>query len=156
MTPRTTGTIQAPTIQTSGLRKSFGDHTVLDGIDLQVQPGTVYALLGPNGAGKTTLVHILSTLLKPDAGSAYVAGRDLLTDPDGVRAAIGLTGQVTAVDDLLTAEENLRLIARLRHLGRTRERVRTTELLERFDLIDAARNPSPPSRAECDAASISP
>jgi ABC-2 type transport system ATP-binding protein len=141
-------------IETSGLRKSFGDHTALDGIDLQIPTGTVYALLGPNGAGKTTLVHILSTLLRSDAGSARIAGRDLLADPNGVRAAIGLTGQTTAVDDLLTAEENLLLMARLRHLARSRERA--AELLRRFDLVDAARRPVSTFSGVCGASSTSP
>ncbi|SCL39399.1 ABC-2 type transport system ATP-binding protein [Micromonospora pallida] len=124
-----------------GLRKTYGDQTVLDGIDLTIAAGTVYALLGPNGAGKTTTVHILSTLVAPDAGTAMIAGHDLARDPDGVRAAIGLTGQFAAVDGLLTGEENLRLMARLRHLGPRTGRRRVTELLERFDLVEAARKP---------------
>ena len=107
-----------PAIAAAGLRKSFGDQVVLDGIDLQVAKGTVFALLGPNGAGKTTTVHILSTLIGADAGEMAVAGHDVARDPDAVRAAIGVTGQLTAVDNLLTGEENLLLMADLRHLGR--------------------------------------
>lgn len=126
-------------ITAAGLRKAYGDHTVLDGIDLDIGAGTVFALLGPNGAGKTTTVHILSTLVRPDAGTVTIAGHDLARDPDGVRAAIGLTGQFAAVDGLLTGEENLRLMATLRHLGPTVGRRRVAELLERFDLVDAAR-----------------
>ena len=128
-------------ITATGLRKSYGKQTVLDGIDLDIAAGTVFALLGPNGAGKTTIVHILSTLVAPDAGTITVAGHDLARDPDGVRAAIGLTGQFAAVDGLLTGEENLRLMARLRHLGASTGRRRVAELLERFDLVDAARKP---------------
>jgi ABC-2 type transport system ATP-binding protein len=123
------------------LRKSYGGRVVLGGIDLSVRAGTVTALLGPNGAGKTTTVHILSTLVRPDSGSATVAGCDVVRDPDGVRAAIGLTGQFSAVDSLLTGEENLLLMARLRHLGASRSRVRVAELLEQFDLVEAARKP---------------
>src|SRR5919107_3913259 len=107
-----------PAIRATGLRKSFGDQLVLDGIDLEVPEGTTYALLGPNGAGKTTTVHILSTLIGADAGEVRVAGHDLARDPDAVRAAIGVTGQLTAVDNLLTGEENLLLMADLRHLER--------------------------------------
>jgi ABC-2 type transport system ATP-binding protein len=125
-------------ITVSGLRKRYGAQTVLDGIDLDVPAGTVFALLGPNGAGKTTTVHILSTLIRPDAGRVTIAGRDLARDPDGVRAAIGLTGQFAAVDGLLTGAENLRLMADLRHLGARAGRRRVGELLERFDLTDAA------------------
>jgi ABC-2 type transport system ATP-binding protein len=124
-----------------GLRKTYGDRTVLDGIDLTVSAGTVFALLGPNGAGKTTTVHILSTLVTPDTGTVTIAGHDLARDPDGVRAAIGLTGQFAAVDGLLTGEENLRLMARLRHLGARTGRRRVDELLTRFDLVEAARKP---------------
>ena len=128
-------------ITATGLRKAYGKQTVLDGIDLDVAAGTVFALLGPNGAGKTTTVHILSTLIAPDGGTVTVAGHDLAHDPDGVRGAIGLTGQFAAVDGLLTGEENLRLMADLRHLGRQAGRRRVAELLERFDLVDAARKP---------------
>jgi ABC-2 type transport system ATP-binding protein len=130
-----------PAIRATGLRKSFGKQVVLDGIDLDVAEGSVFALLGPNGAGKTTTVHILSTLLSPDAGEVEVAGHDLARDPDGVRAAIGVTGQFSAVDRFLTAEENLLLMADLRHLRRQDGRRRTAELLALFDLTDAAHKP---------------
>jgi ABC-2 type transport system ATP-binding protein len=133
--------VSTPAIEISGLRKSYGDKAVLDGIDLTVPAGTVTALLGPNGAGKTTTVHILSTLVRPDGGTAFVAGSDVQRDPDGVRASIGLTGQFSAVDSLLTGEENLLLMARLRHLGERRSRSRAAELLEQFDLVEAARKP---------------
>ena len=122
-----------------GLRKSFGEHVVLDGIDLDVAGGTVFALLGPNGAGKTTAVKILSTLIAADDGEARVAGHDLAGESDGVRAAIGVTGQFSAVDDLLTGEENLILMADLNHLGRAEGRRRAAELLRRFDLVEAAK-----------------
>src|SRR6266487_5452151 len=105
----TTFTATRPAITAAGLRKSFGDKVVLDGIDLTVAEGTIFALLGPNGAGKTTMVQMLSTLIPADSGQIGVAGHDVVTDPDGVRAAIGVTGQFSAVDDLLTGEENLRL-----------------------------------------------
>ncbi len=130
-----------PAIQLHGVRKSFGDTVVLDGIDLDVASGTVLALLGPNGAGKTTTVHILSTLLRPDAGTARVAGHDVVREPAAVRAVIGVTGQFSAVDALLTGEENLRLMADLRHLGKVEGRRRVAELIERFDLGEAARKP---------------
>ena len=125
-------------IAATGLRKSFGDHVVLDGIDLDVAEGTIFALLGPNGAGKTTIVHILSTLIGADAGEIRVAGHDPARDPDAVRAAIGVTGQFSAVDNLLTGEENLILMADLHHLGRAEGRRRAAELLDRFDLVEAA------------------
>jgi ABC-2 type transport system ATP-binding protein len=115
---------------------------VLDGIDLHVPEGTVFALLGPNGAGKTTTVHILTTLIGADAGDVQVAGHDVARDPDPVRAAIGVTGQLTAVDNLLTGEENLLLMADLRHLGRREGRRRAAQLLDRFDLAEAARKPA--------------
>jgi ABC-2 type transport system ATP-binding protein len=126
-------------IETRGLRKAFGDHVVLDGIDLAVADGTILALLGPNGAGKTTTVQILSTLLRPDAGSVRVAGHDPVKEPDAVRAAIGVTGQFSAVDNLLTGEENLRLMADLYHLSKREGKARARKLLERFELTDAAR-----------------
>jgi ABC-2 type transport system ATP-binding protein len=126
-------------IEVTGLRKSYGDHTVLDGVDLQVAEGTVFALLGPNGAGKTTTVHVLSTLLPPDSGMARVAGHDAVHDADQVRKVIGVTGQFSAVDNLLTGEENLMLMADLHHLDRAEGRRRTAELLHRFDLTDAAK-----------------
>ncbi|MFI5560086.1 ATP-binding cassette domain-containing protein [Amycolatopsis japonica] len=128
-----------PAISATGLRKSYGDKVVLDGIDLHVPSGTVFSLLGPNGAGKTTTVNILSTLVTPDAGAATIAGADLATDPDGVRSSIGLTGQFSAVDNLLTGEENLFLMADLHHLPRREGRKRAAELLERFELTDAAK-----------------
>src|SRR4051794_13942555 len=103
-------------ITTTGLRKSFGANVVLDRIDLRVAEATVFALLGPNGAGKTTMVQILSTLIRADAGDLRVAGHDVVRDPDGVRAAIGVTGQFSAVDNLLTGAENLNLMADLHHL----------------------------------------
>jgi ABC-2 type transport system ATP-binding protein len=126
-------------IETRGLRKSFGNHVVLDGIDLDVASGTILALLGPNGAGKTTMVQILSTLIGADGGEVRVAGHDLTREPDAVRAAIGVTGQFSAVDNLLTGEENLLLMADLHHLGRSEGRRRTAALLDRFDLVDAAK-----------------
>jgi ABC-2 type transport system ATP-binding protein len=125
-------------IAVSGLRKSYGDKIVLDGIDLRVAEGTVFALLGPNGAGKTTMVQIMSTLISADGGSVQVAGHDVVTQPEGVRAAIGVTGQFSAVDNLLTGEENLILMARLHHLTREEEQRRVAELLERFDLVEAS------------------
>jgi ABC-2 type transport system ATP-binding protein len=131
-----------PAIAATGLRKSFGDQLVLDGIDLEVPEGTIFSLLGPNGAGKTTTVHILSTLIGADGGEARVGGHDVARDPDAVRAAIGVTGQLTAVDNLLTGEENLLLMGKLRHLGRREGRRRAAELLERFDLTAAARKPA--------------
>ncbi len=126
-------------IAATGLRKSFGNQVVLDGIDLHVAEGTIFSLLGPNGAGKTTTVEILSTLLAADGGEVRVAGHDLARDPDAVRAVIGVTGQFSAVDNLLTSEENLLLMADLRHLGKREGRRRAAELLEQFDLVEAAR-----------------
>ncbi len=128
-------------VKTAGLRKSFGRKTVLDGIDLDVPQGTIFALLGPNGAGKTTMVQILSTLLRPDAGEVSVAGFDLRREANAIRAAIGVTGQFSAVDDLLSGEENLIMMADLHHLDQRAGRRRATELLERFDLVEAARPP---------------
>jgi ABC-2 type transport system ATP-binding protein len=129
-------------IVATGLRKAFGDKVVLDGIDLQVAEGTVFALLGPNGAGKTTMVQILSTLIGADGGEVHVAGHDLAQEPDAVRDVIGVTGQFSAVDNLLTGEENLNLMADLRHLERTEGRRRTAELLDRFDLAEAGGKPA--------------
>jgi ABC-2 type transport system ATP-binding protein len=129
-------------IRATGLRKSFGDKVVLDGIDLAVAEGTIFALLGPNGAGKTTAVQILSTLIPAGGGQVSVAGHDLAADPDGVRAAIGVTGQFSAVDDLLTGAENLRLMADLHHLGQAAGRRRTAGLLAQFGLADAAARPA--------------
>jgi ABC-2 type transport system ATP-binding protein len=125
-----------------GLRKSYGDKTVLDGIDLRIPAGSVFALLGPNGAGKTTAVKILSTLITADGGQAQVAGHDIATSPDGVRGAIGVTGQFSAVDGLLTGEENMLLMADLHHLSKREGRRVTAELLERFHLVDAAKKPA--------------
>ncbi|MGH8933940.1 MAG: ATP-binding cassette domain-containing protein [Egibacteraceae bacterium] len=127
-------------IAAAGLRKSYGDKTVLDGIDLNVPAGTIFSLLGPNGAGKTTAVQILSTLIRADAGEVCVAGRDLAREPDAIRAAIGVTGQFSAVDNMLTGKENLLLMADLHHLDRREGRRRAAELLERFELVDAAGN----------------
>jgi ABC-2 type transport system ATP-binding protein len=137
-----TTTRSQPAIAVAGLRKSFGDQVVLDGIDLEVAEGTIFALLGPNGAGKTTTVQILSTLIGADAGELRVAGHDLARDPDAVRSAIGVTGQLTAVDTLLTGEENLRLMADLGHLDRAEGRQRAAELLQRFELVEAAHKPA--------------
>ncbi|MGW0877337.1 ABC transporter ATP-binding protein, partial [Streptomyces sp. NPDC002740] len=131
-----------PAIAANGLRKSYGDKTVLDGIDLAVPEGTVFSLLGPNGAGKTTAVKILSTLITADGGQAQVAGHDLATDPQAVRAAIGVTGQFSAVDGLITGEENMLLMADLHHLPKAEGRRVAAELLERFDLVEAARKPA--------------
>jgi ABC-2 type transport system ATP-binding protein len=125
-------------IAVTGLRKSFGPKVVLDGLDLTVPEGTVFALLGPNGAGKTTTVDILSTLTPADGGEVRIAGHDLRSEPDAVRAAIALTGQFSAVDDLLTGAENLRLMADLLHVGRREGQRRAADLLDRFDLADAA------------------
>ncbi len=128
-------------IRAVGLRKSYGKQVVLDGIDIQVAEGTVFALLGPNGAGKTTTVQILSTLITADGGEVQIAGHDIAREPDAVRAVIGVTGQFSAVDRLFTGEENLQLMADLRHLGKRESRRRVEELLQRFDLVDAARKP---------------
>ncbi|AUY51619.1 ATP-binding cassette domain-containing protein [Streptomyces sp. CB01881] len=128
-------------ISAIGLTKSYGDKEVLKGVDLEIPAGTVFALLGPNGAGKTTTVQILSTLIPADGGVARVAGHDLVREADGVRAAIGVTGQFSAVDNLLTAEENLLLMADLNHLRRREGRRRVEALLARFDLTEAARKP---------------
>ncbi|TFV89938.1 ATP-binding cassette domain-containing protein [Blastococcus sp. CT_GayMR16] len=127
-----------PAISITGLQKAFGDHVVLDGLDLTVAEGTVFALLGPNGSGKTTTVDILSTLISADAGTVRVGGADVSREPDAVRAAIAVTGQFTAVDNLLTGVENLRLMADLHHLGRREGQRRAADLLERFDLVEAA------------------
>ncbi|MFI8213057.1 ATP-binding cassette domain-containing protein [Streptomyces werraensis] len=129
-------------IAANGLRKSYGDRTVLDGVDLAVPEGTVFSLLGPNGAGKTTAVKILSTLIAADAGDVRVAGHDLAADPQAVRAAIGVTGQFSAVDGLITGEENMLLMADLNHLPKAEGRRVAAELLERFDLADAAKKPA--------------
>ncbi|MFF5980493.1 ATP-binding cassette domain-containing protein [Streptomyces olindensis] len=129
-------------IAANGLRKSYGDKTVLDGIDLAVPEGTVFALLGPNGAGKTTAVKILSTLVTADGGQARVAGHDLTTQAQAVRAEIGVTGQFSAVDGLITGEENMLLMADLHHLPKHEGRRIAAELLDRFDLTEAAKKPA--------------
>ncbi|WP_103508084.1 ATP-binding cassette domain-containing protein [Streptomyces sp. SM13] len=129
-------------ITATGLRKSYGDNLVLDGIDLSVPEGTVFSLLGPNGAGKTTAVRILSTLITADAGELRVGGHDVAADPQAVRAAIGVTGQFSAVDGLITGEENMLLMADLHHLSRREGRRVAADLLERFDLVEAAKKPA--------------
>jgi ABC-2 type transport system ATP-binding protein len=126
-------------VRAVGLAKSYGDQAVLDGVDLEANGGSVFALLGPNGAGKTTTVRILSTLLKPDAGMVTVGGFDVLRSPTQVRRLISLTGQDTAIDELLTGEENLLMMSRLRHLGRGEARARASELLARFELTGDAQ-----------------
>ncbi|MEU6788282.1 ATP-binding cassette domain-containing protein [Nonomuraea angiospora] len=127
-------------ITASGLRKAYKDKVVLDGVDLNVRSGTIFALLGPNGAGKTTTVNVLTTLLTPDAGKVLVAGHDVVTETRAVRAAIGVTGQFASVDDLLTGEENLLLMADLLHLPKGRRIA--GRLLDRFDLVEAANKPA--------------
>jgi ABC-2 type transport system ATP-binding protein len=140
-------TVTLPTTRTHaisavGLTKSYGDKPVLDGIDLRVPQGSVFALLGPNGAGKTTAVQILSTLIPADGGDAYVNGHHLVREADQVRHAIGVTGQFAAVDNLLTPWENLLLMADLYHLDRNEGRARAADLLERFDLADVRDRPT--------------
>ncbi|MFJ6120872.1 ATP-binding cassette domain-containing protein [Streptomyces sp. NPDC092129] len=131
-------------IAADGLRKSYGDKTVLDGVDLAVPEGTIFCLLGPNGAGKTTAVKILSTLISPDpaSGRIRVGGHDLATEAQALRAAIGVTGQFSAVDSLITGEENMLLMADLHHLSKREGRQVTARLLERFDLTEAAKKPA--------------
>jgi ABC-2 type transport system ATP-binding protein len=126
-------------VSVTGLRKAFGENVVLDGVELRIGEGEVFALLGPNGAGKTTIVRILSTLIPADAGTARVVGHDVRTEAGEVRAVIGVTGQFSAVDNLLTGEENLNLMGRLLHLPATERRARAAQLLERFELVEAAR-----------------
>ncbi|MGA1052296.1 MAG: ATP-binding cassette domain-containing protein, partial [Ilumatobacteraceae bacterium] len=125
-------------VEVRGIVKRFGDKVALDGIDLAVPRGAIYGLLGPNGAGKTTTVRILTTLLRPDGGRAFVDGIDVIADPHTVRTRIGLTGQYAAVDERLTGRENLEFVGRLFHLARPEVRIRVGTLLERFDLVDAA------------------
>lgn len=142
-TPRQGGGHTTPAaVSTIDLRKSYGDKVVLDGIDLHIPAGSVFALLGPNGAGKTTAVKILSTLITADGGRAQVAGHDLAAAPQTVRAAIGVTGQFSAVDGLITGEENMLLMADLHHLSKSEGRRVSAELLERFDLVEAAKKPA--------------
>ncbi|MFF0745095.1 ATP-binding cassette domain-containing protein [Streptomyces sp. NPDC004111] len=139
------GPVLAPTptlaISTTSLRKSYGDKVVLDGVDIRIPRGTIYALLGPNGAGKTTTVQILSTLIAPgaDSGEVRVAGHALGTADESIRSSIGVTGQFSAVDNLLTGEENLLLMAKLHHLTRRESKHRATDLLRRFDLTEAGQ-----------------
>ena len=133
-----TGPSHVPGILARDVCKSYGSHLVLDTVSLTADEGTILALLGPNGAGKTTMVRILSTLISADSGSMHIAGHDVVADPDGVRALIGVTGQFSAVDNLLTGAENLRLMADLRHLGREAGHRRVAALLEQFDLTGAA------------------
>src|SRR5215207_10691524 len=129
-------------IAVEGLRKRFGDVQALCGIDLSSPPGTILGLLGPNGAGKTTAVRILTTLLPPDGGSARVAGLDVVREAPLLRAKIGLAGQYAAVDENLTGAENLEMVGRLYHMPRADARARAADLLERFDLTDAAKRPA--------------
>ncbi|WP_406142166.1 ATP-binding cassette domain-containing protein [Streptomyces sp. NBC_01089] len=129
-------------IQAEGITKRFGAKQALGGVDLEVPQGTVLGVLGPNGAGKTTMVRILSTLLRPDAGHARVAGRDVVADPEGVRRRLGLSGQYAAVDEKLTGRENLYLVARLYGMRRAAARRRAAELLADFRLDEAADRPS--------------
>ena len=126
-------------VSVDGLRKTYGDKLVLDSVDLKIGEGEVFGLLGPNGAGKTTIVRILSTLIPPDAGTVTVLGYDLRKEAGAIRSVIGVTGQFSAVDNLLTGEENLILMGRLLHLPAAERRMRAAELLERFDLVEAAK-----------------
>jgi len=131
-----------PAVTATSLRKSYGDKVELDGVNLDIAQGTIFALLGPNGAGKTTMVQILSTLIHADSGEIRIAGIDPAMAPDAVRDLIGVTGQFSAVDNLLTGRENLILMADLHHLGRAEGRRRAADLLERFDLVEAAGKPA--------------
>lgn len=127
-----------PAVEARGLIKTYGSIRAADGIDLQVQQGTVYGILGPNGAGKTTTIRILATLIRPDAGSARVLGRDVVQEPDAVRTVVGLTGQLASVDEDLTGRENLILLGRLLGLGRRKAKERAVQLLDAFELSDAS------------------
>src|SRR3954447_11048137 len=129
-------------IVVEGLEKSYGSVKALGGVDFTARSGSVLGLLGPNGAGKTTAVRILTTLLEPDAGTARVAGLDVVRDAGALRAQIGLAGQYAAVDENLTGLENLEMVGRLYHLGRERSKQRAEELLERFELTEAAKRPA--------------
>ncbi|RCX23434.1 ABC-2 type transport system ATP-binding protein [Fontibacillus phaseoli] len=131
--------MKALAIEIKGMRKSFRHQRVLDGIDLEIPQGSVFALLGPNGVGKSTLINILSTLITPDSGIARIAGFDLETEKNKVKASISLTGQFAAVDEVLTAEENLLMMCRLSGLSRAESRIRCKELLVTFDLSPSAR-----------------
>jgi ABC-2 type transport system ATP-binding protein len=125
-------------IEASGLEKSFGTSRAVCGVDLAVQRGSVYGILGPNGAGKTTTIKILATLVRPDAGEARVLGHDVVREADAVRGAISLTGQLASVDENLTGEENLILLGRLLGFQRSRAKARAAELLDAFELVEAA------------------
>ncbi len=138
MPPSTSGAA----VRAEALVKTFGSTRALDGIDLEIATGTVLGLLGPNGAGKTTAVRILTTLLRPDSGRAWVAGHDVLAEPDAVRRSIGLSGQYAAVDENLTGFENLYMVGRLYGMNKATARARAHELIRRFRLTDAADRPS--------------
>ena len=131
-------TAAARAIEASGLRKAFGKTQAVDGVDLAVRAGSVYGILGPNGAGKTTTVRMLATLLRPDEGEARVLGHDIVHEADEVRRAVSLTGQLASVDEDLTGRENLVLIGRLMGYGRSQAKARAAELLEAFELVEAA------------------
>ena len=134
--------LRTAAIAVSGLRKAYKDKEVLGGVDFEVPPGTVFSLLGPNGAGKTTTVNVLTTLMRPDGGSVRVAGHDVVTDAGAVRAAIGVTGQFAAVDELLTGHENLQLMVDLSRVPARDGRRVVAQLLERFELTDSAHKPA--------------
>src|SRR3954464_3651495 len=134
--------IEAPAVLAEGVVKRFGATVALAGVSLRIQEGTVFGLLGPNGAGKTPLVRLFTTLLRPDAGRVDVFGLDVVHEPSAVRELIGLTGQSAAVDELLTGQENLEMFGRLFHLPPGEARERATELLDRFELADAADRPA--------------
>ncbi len=138
----TTSASGGPAIVVEGLTKSFGSVQALRGIDFSVARGTILGVLGPNGAGKTTAVRILTTLVRPDGGTALVEGRDVLREPDAVREIIGLAGQSAAIQEELTGRENLEILGRLYHLPKQRSKERAQELLERFELLDAANRPA--------------
>ncbi|MEE4544222.1 ATP-binding cassette domain-containing protein [Streptomyces sp. V4-01] len=142
MTTRLTENRGTAAVEVRGLVKHYGETKALDGVDLEVRQGTVLGVLGPNGAGKTTLVRVLSTLVQPDAGTARVAGYDVLREPRQLRRVIGLTGQYASVDEKLSGRENLYMIGRLLDLSRKDARSRADELLERFSLTEAARRPA--------------
>lgn len=138
----TTYDTAGPAILVEGLRKSFGSVQALRGIDFSVERGRILGVLGPNGAGKTTAVRILTTLVRPDGGTALIEGRDVVRQPDAVREIIGLAGQSAAIQEELTGRENLEILGRLYHLSKPRSRERAGELLERFDLLEAANRPA--------------